>query len=324
MKIACIGSNIESETCLKLFVSEGINIDLLITRPENSAGNVSDYVNLHPFCKEQNIPVVSTTNVNSQTTIEELRNHDIDVLLTLGWSQIFKSDFLSCFGKVIGSHPTKLPNGRGRAPVPWTILKGDKASAVSFFYMDEGIDTGDVILQKEFKIPERANALTVYNLVAENLSAGFVEILGSLLNGRDLKVLRVNQEAGTHTAKRTKADGRLDFSFSAESVDRLVRAVSYPYPGAYSFYKSQRVFFFSSEIAPFNDYEGVEGQILEIENDSIRVKCGEGSVWLSDYKDEWGVELDSDTFKVHDKLGLSVEDELFELKNELRKKGIIE
>lgn len=324
MKIACIGSNLESEACLKLFYEKGFSVDLLITRPENNAGSVSDYVNLHDFARGKGIKCLSTINVNSAQTIEELKNYKIDVLLTLGWSQIFRSEFLSSFGLVIGSHPTLLPVGRGRAPVPWTILNGVKNSAVSFFKMDKGVDTGDVILQKKFEVPERPYAAEVYSLVADALSNGFVDILLKLERGEELTRIDLNEDLASHTAKRTRLDGRLDFSKKAESIDLLVRAVSHPYPGAYSYYKDQRVYFFSSELEESDNYSGVVGQILERTDSSIRVKCSHKSVWLSDFRLDNGDLVDSTFFRVHDMLGIRVEDELFELKRLLRDKGIID
>lgn len=323
MKIACIGSNLESEKCLHLFESEGINIDLLITRPENNAGNVSDYVNLHPFCKKHNIPTLSTVNVNSEDTVNILKEMGIDVLLTLGWSQLFKTEFLSCFNLVIGSHPTELPRGRGRAPVPWTILTRQTQSAVSFFLMDEGVDTGEVILQKKFNIPQNVNATLLYDLVATNLSEGFVEILTLLKSGNELMTVELKQEV-SHTAKRTKWDGRIDFTQNSVDVDLLVRAITHPYPGAYTYYKDQRVFFFSTRLVSVDDYSGVPGQILEMKDDSIRVKCGSGSVWLSDPAFENGTPIDISFFKLHDTFGLRIEDEFFKIKQELKTKGIIE
>ena len=186
MKIACIGSNLESEVCLNHFLRNGFIVDLLITRPEYNSGPISDYVNLHPWCRENNVKVVSTLNVNSKETIDEIKPHGIDVLLTLGWSQIFKQEFRDSFKLVIGSHPTILPKGRGRAPIPWTIINRLKRTGVSFFVIDEGVDTGEIILQKQFQISQSITASLLYREVAKHLSVGFMEIIMRLKSGNDL------------------------------------------------------------------------------------------------------------------------------------------
>lgn len=300
-------------------MSEGVNVDLLITRPRNTPGSVSDYVDLHDFCDENGIETIDTVNVNSKECISQLSSGRFDVLLTLGWSQLFSPEFLSQFDIVVGSHPTKLPQGKGRAPVPWTILQNLKSSAVSFFIMDEGVDSGAVILQKEFDIPERPTALSVYSLVADNLSEGFIEIVQCIRSGKKLQTMQLDKTLSTHNAKRTAEDGHLSFDWSAADIDRLVRAVSYPYPGAYSYYKSTKVSFFSSSLVDEDDYDGVNGQILEKSENAIRVKCGQQSVWLSEFKDEIGTHLDVSFFKLHDKLGYCVEDEIYRLNKAIEK-----
>lgn len=321
MKIACIGSNLESEYCLKVFIERGFKIDYLITRPDGNAGAVTDYVNLHAFCKSKGIEIHSTTNVNATHTIAYFKNLEIDVLLTLGWSQIFKTEFRSCFKIIIGSHPTLLPKGRGRAPIPWTILNDIKTTGVSFFIIDEGVDTGRVILQKKITLGSRSNATYLYRRVSEELSEGFSEIIESLLlhNALNLPDLELNETTSYHTAKRVESDGLIDFSLSSLIVDRLVRALSYPYPGAYSYYGDNRIFFFCSEPIESENYFGAVGQILEINNSSLRVSCGTGSIWLSEIRDALGLKVSTSSFKLHDKFGYSVQDEIYKLRVELKK-----
>lgn len=320
MKIVCIGSNLESEIALKLLLQEGYEIEALITRPSQNAGHVSDYVDLHSLCNEYRIKTVDTVNINAPATIREVKKLDADYLFTLGWSQLFSSEFLQLFsGGVIGSHPTKLPFGRGRAPVPWTIIKELDESAVSFFFMDEGIDSGALLMQKTFKLPPRPYAWDVYQLVAENLGLGFCQIFWLLDNNRDLRELEQDESNITYTAKRTRIDGLLDFNKTSREVDLLVRAVSYPYPGAYTFYKDSRVSFHKCSIVEANDYLGESGQILEVEKERIRVKTNDSSVWLSRALLDDGSPIVEKYFKLHTRLGYRLEEEIYRLKERIKK-----
>jgi methionyl-tRNA formyltransferase len=165
-KIFCIGSNIESYECLNYLVANNCVIDTLITLPGGQSKNVSDYRDLHHFCDEHGIKTIDTTNVNSEKTVEEVKRENPDYLFTLGWSQIFKQDFINCFSKfIVGTHPSKLPHGRGRAPLPWTILEDLRSSAVSFFKIDTGVDTGNLIFQRDFDIPPRTYVKDLYAMV---------------------------------------------------------------------------------------------------------------------------------------------------------------
>ena len=101
MKIYCIGSNLESYIALKYLVSNNCKIDTLITLPSNKSDGVSDYYDLHEFCIEYEIKVIDTVNVNSLQTINEVKAYKPDYLFTLGWSQIFKLEFINCFNKFV-------------------------------------------------------------------------------------------------------------------------------------------------------------------------------------------------------------------------------
>jgi methionyl-tRNA formyltransferase len=321
MKIACIGSNLESEVCLNHFLSNGFIIDLLITRPEHNSGSVSDYVNLHPWCKENKVEVVSTLNVNSKETIDEIKSHGIDVLLTLGWSQIFKKEFRDSFNLVIGSHPTILPEGRGRAPIPWTIINRLERTGVSFFVIDEGVDTGEIILQRQFDISQSITASVLYKEVANHLSVGFMEIITKLKSGNELLFdkISVNEELSYSTAKRIPSDGILDFTRSAIELETLVRAITHPYPGAYTFYNDKRIRVFSAWLGPNGKYYGAPGQILKIVEGEILVSCGAGTLWLGLLTDDFGMEIDTKNFRLHEHLSYSILNEIFEIKKQLKK-----
>lgn len=320
MKVVCIGSNLESEIALKCLLQEGCDIAALITRPPQNAGNVSDYVDLHPLCEKYGIKTIDTVNVNAAETIEKVAKLKADYLFTLGWSQLFSGEFLGLFSRgVIGSHPTKLPLGRGRAPVPWTVLQELGESAVSFFFMDEGVDSGALLLQKTFKIPPRPYAWDVYQLVAENLGQGFRQIYQQLAMNNRLEELDQDVSRATYTAKRTRTDGLLDFNKTSKEIDLLVRAVSYPYPGAYTFYKDGRVSFNQCRIVEANDYLGEPGQILEIGEEGIRVKTSDSSVWLSAMQLDDGSPVYGDYFKLHARLGYRLEEEIYRLKERLKR-----
>lgn len=321
MKIICIGSNIESQIALEYLVDASCDILALITRPSGKVGAVSDYTDLHPFCKQHNITTIDTVDVNCDETIQMIKELDADYLFTLGWSQIFSGGLINCFKKgIIGSHPTKLPEGRGRAPVPWTILQNKKSSAVSFFFIDEGVDTGEIILQRGFSIPENCYANDLYSIIAKELGIGFVNIYNLLKSNSPLSIIPQSSTEVTHTAKRTKLDGVIDFNKNSKEIDLLIRAVSYPYPGAYSYYNYQRIYFHKCEMISVNDYFGLNGQILQIEENRIRVKLKDGSIWLSEMRSEDGSLLSGSFFKIHKTLGLRIEEEILKIREALNLK----
>lgn len=316
MKVMCIGANIESEIVLRELIRNEVKITALITRPPTIQKVISDYVDLHPLCIENDIPVIDTMNVNSAETIEIIREFNPDFLFTLGWSQIFSKQLIGTFNEfIIGSHPTKLPEGRGRAPVPWSIILEKKESAVSFFKIDEGIDSGELILQSSFVIPERAYAWDVYKLVSNELKKGFLNLYIKLKSGSKIEKIQQDYSKISYYAKRTPVDGKIDFNESTKNIDCLIRAVSYPYPGAYSFYKFTKVFFNKCVPEYEIEYHGIPGQILLIRNEKILVKTGDYAIWLSSFEINGKKFKDTKMFIKHDKFGIDIEEELFKMKN---------
>ena len=285
LSVVCIGSNIESLICLHKFKDNNIQIAGLVTLDFQQQERGSDYRNLVPFCEENDIPFFKTKNINSIKTKGWLKAINPDVIFILGWSQILDVELIDLPKKyIIGSHPSDLPYGAGRAPVVWTILEELKKSAVSFFKISKEVDAGNLVLQKHFHIPERSDSTLLYNLVAMNLSEGFVEVYQRIISNT---LLEKKQDMSRRTVrpKRVFEDGLLHFNKSATEIDRLIKATTEPYPAAFSFYKGKRYSVWKSELSDFTSSKKQMGEILEIKNDRLLVQCFESAVWLYDITD---------------------------------------
>ncbi|MEO0572689.1 MAG: formyltransferase family protein [Bacteroidota bacterium] len=318
-KIACIGSNLESYHSLRFLIKNACEIHTLITLPSGYNNKVSDYFDLHDFCANHGINTIDTKNVNAQETIEEVKSLDLDYLFTLGWSQIFREDFIACFSQfVVGTHPTQLPYGRGRAPLPWTILEDLRTSAVSFFKIDTGVDTGKLIFQRKFPIPKRTYVQDLYNQVSEELGNGFLEIYQYIENGREFSFIDQDEKGATVRAKRTPSDGFIDFNRTVNEIDRLIRAVGKPYPGAYCYYKDKKIIFWEVDLDADGRFFGSRGQILKKGKKGILIRFADGNLWLKTPTFEDRKEVEMNFFRIGDKLGYNVQDEIYRLKQILK------
>lgn len=163
----------------------------------------------------------------------EIKAAEPDYLLVIGWSRLIPADVLNipAIG-AIGMHPSPLPVGRGRAPVPWAILRGLKETALSVFFLDEGADTGPLIAQYPVVIRERETSASLWSrLAALHFRAGMT--LGRAMGNGPLLS---RPQAGTPEVwpKRTPADGEILPSMTRWQVDALVRAQLGPYPRAFT------------------------------------------------------------------------------------------
>lgn len=225
-------------TCVELgrkvvqeVLSAGYQLDVLITLSDNLSRSKSGRVYLGDLSSEYNIPLVKVRHVNDAAQI--VRDMGIDWLFIVGWSQIAGRDLLDSPTKgTLGMHPTLLPEGRGRASIPWAIIKGLDVTGVSLFKLDEGVDTGPILSQQVIGIDAQETASSLY----EKAVAAHVELAlnawPKLLS--DTVVAKVqDDERATIWPGRKPEDGALNEGMTVTKVDRLVRATTRPYPGAF-------------------------------------------------------------------------------------------
>jgi methionyl-tRNA formyltransferase len=316
-RIVCVGANLESETVLNGLLDRGARIAGLVTLPRVGAEHVCDYRDLHDLCSAHDVAVVDAVDINSPGVLDAIDALRPDFIYTLGWSQLFGDRLLRLPTRyIVGSHPSLLPQGRGRAPVPWTVLQDLRTSAVTLFRMRPGADTGPILIQKHFDVPPRAYADEVYALVAENLRDAFCELYEAHCAGTAIIERPQDASQATHRGKRTPADGHIDFQRPAADIERLIRATSHPYPGAYSYYAGKAVRVWRASLANVPNHVGTVGQILLKNAERLLVQAADQPLWLSDFSVDDGP-VSYRHFRIGAKFGYAVEDELHRLHGEV-------
>lgn len=245
--VTCVQLGLE---CMKAIYQVGGQLELAITLPDETARNKSGRIYLDEFCGIHSIPLVKSRNVNDPEVVEAVKAHKIDWLFIIGWSQIAKTDIMQApqIG-VLGMHPTLLPFGRGRAAIPWAILKGLPETGVTLFQLDEGIDTGPILAQQIVPITANENATSLYDKIADAHQALIRKIWADLQNNC-LRPMPQDHSKATEWPGRRPEDGLIKPEMDVAYVDRLVRAVTKPYPGA----------FWQSDEALFRIWAGVIAQ----------------------------------------------------------------
>jgi methionyl-tRNA formyltransferase len=162
----------------------------------------------------------------------------------LGWSQIIKKDILK-IPKIgcIGSHPTELPKYRGRAPIPWSIIKGLKESALTFFWLEEGVDTGDILIQKKFPIDINDTAKDVYDKMISVGNEMLKEIYSKFLRGDFPHIPQNPDDFIEEWPARTEKDSEIDWTKSDIEIHNQIRAVAGVYPWAYTYINGKKLLF---------------------------------------------------------------------------------
>ena len=137
-------------SCIEAVQEIGGEFKLFLSLKDEKSKKKSGRIYLDDISNKTRTPLVKINHINDQECIDALKEHDIDWLFIIGWSQIASKEVIEKPNLgVIGAHPTLLPKGRGRAAIPWAILKKEERTGVSFFKLDEGVDTGDILGQFE-------------------------------------------------------------------------------------------------------------------------------------------------------------------------------
>lgn len=219
--------------CIEEIYSVGGKLDLLITLQDNLATNKSGRVYLDDFCLKNSVDLVKVKHVNDALSVNAIREHSIDWLFIIGWSQIAGEEVLVAPTKgVLGIHPTLLPEGRGRAPIPWAILKDLEQTGVTLFKLDSGVDTGEIVAQEVVPITHDETATTLYAKVNDAHRSLIKNIWRDLADDKITLTLQDESKA-TIWPGRTPEDGRITTDMNIAYVERLVRATTRPYPGAF-------------------------------------------------------------------------------------------
>ena len=215
-----------------------------------------------------------------------------DICIIVGWYWIIKKDLLELVPNgFLGIHASLLPEYRGSAPLVWPIIKGDKESGVSLFYLDETMDAGDIIAQKRFNIEnddtiaevmEKANSI-IFELLNRNYPL--------ILEGRAPRNPQ-NHDDAIYCSQRKPEDGRLDWNASNIEIHNAVRAQTHPYPGAHCYTEdNEKLYIWKSKLFP-KQYYGIPGLVAQVSNNYVVVTCGKGAICLC------VVQLDGSTPKI--------------------------
>jgi len=285
MKLVFIGCVEFSYNALKcLSTVKDAEIVGVITRQESAVN--ADFCSLEKLAEEKGIPCLIVIG-NEQATIHSwILSLKPDIIYCFGWSYLLNKDILlSAPMGVIGYHPAALPQNRGRHPIIWALALGLKNTASTFFFMDEGADSGDIVNQRVVVINEDDDAAKLYKKLILTALEQIPEFTLQLMAGTNRRI-KQNHDRANYWRKRNKNDGCIDWRMADVSIFNLVRALSKPYVGAHCLYKGTEVKVWKVELINIgNDFTNIEsGKVLKVDHKIIDIKCGQGAIRIIDHE----------------------------------------
>lgn len=229
------------ETLDILNKNENINLSLVVSGKDKKRNrNKFKATVVKQYALDNNIEVVTPDSVNTDEFINLLKEKNIDYIVVVAFGQLIKEKLLEEYkNKIINLHPSSLPKYRGSSPVQFSLLNGDKKTHASAMLIEKGMDSGDILNQKEVEIKAEDD----FTSLSEKLSKiGSEVILESVLNYDEFMKNRTKQdnEKATFTKKITKEMGKIDFNQSKEEIINKIRAFV-EFPKAYFSYKNENV-----------------------------------------------------------------------------------
>lgn len=262
MKICWVGFHAEGLAALRAVVEAGHDVAAVITLTPEAAARRSGASDYRSLCDELGLPLYDVGNINDEESLAILRSVAPQLLIVLGWSQILREPALSIpTVGVVGAHASLLPKNRGRAPVNWSIIRGEKLTGNTLMWLAAGVDSGDIIDQKAIPIEDYDTCATLYEKVAATNREMVLDLLDRLERGERPGYEQPHSDDPLLPG-RQPADGVIDWNLPAVDVYNLVRGVTRPYPGAFSFLESTKTKIWTCALLPLESPLATAGTVL--------------------------------------------------------------
>ena len=227
--------------------------------------------------KARFLEVLQPAKIKDQQAIEEIRVLKPDVIVVVAYGQILPRDVLeiprlAC----LNVHASLLPRWRGAAPIQAAIAGGDRETGVTVMYMDEGLDTGDILLQRKIQILPSNTGGSLHDRLAQVAPEALLESL-RLLAAEKAPRMPQDNELASYAPKLKREHGQIDWSESAEAIERKIRAFN-PWPGTFMILDGRNLKIFSASVV---DLGGKPGEILRSENELV-IGTGKGALSLGE------------------------------------------
>lgn len=277
MKVIFMGTPDFSVGTLEALAEAGHEVVLAVTQPDKpkGRGGKMQYTPVKEAALARDIPVYQPKKIREPECIEELKKYNADIMVVIAFGQILPKEILQMtpYG-CINVHASLLPKYRGAAPIQWAVIDGEKVSGVTTMQMNEGLDTGDMILKTEIPLDPKETGGSLHDKLAEAGAKLCVETLKAIED--HTATFEKQGESPTEYARMLdKKLGNIDWNTSAVRIERLVRGLN-SWPSAYTHWDKKVVKIWRAKAEADGTVKAEPGTVLSVEKDSFTVQTGDG------------------------------------------------
>ena len=279
---------------LRALVDSGDEVVAVVTQPDKPKGRGLEVAPppTKVLAERHGIPVLQPAKIKTEEFFNELKKFNPDLICVAAYGKILPKNILDLphYG-CINVHASLLPKYRGAAPINWAIIRGEKVTGITTMKMDEGMDTGDMLLKEEVPIDDEDTGDTLSEKLSEIGARLLIETIRLLKEGQ-LNPIPQDHSQANYAPMLKKEDGKIDWQKSAEEIRNLIRG-ALPWPSAYTNLEGKLLKIYKVRLA---GGEGKPGEVIKSESGILRVATGKGALDILKLQIEGGKKLETQVF----------------------------
>lgn len=299
MRVLFMGTPDFAVDTLQTLIQSEHEVIGVVTQPDKPKGRSGkmQYSPVKEVALEHQITVYQPEKVRDEVFVQKVREMNPDVIVVVAFGQILSKELLDVpkYG-CLNVHASLLPKLRGAAPIQWAVIDGDEESGVTIMQMDEGLDTGDMLLTETYRLSPKETGGSLFERLAKLGGPMILKVLQAAEKGT-LHPIAQDEEKHTYAKMLSKATGKIDFSKPAVEIERLIRGLN-PWPSAYCFVNGKMLKIWAADVLDREeDMKSTEnGTVVEVLKDNFIVKTAQGFLKVTEVQLEGKKRMDVASF----------------------------
>ncbi len=296
MRVIFMGTPDFAVGTLEEIIAAGHEVVLVVSQPDKAVGRSKalKYTPVKACALAHGIEVYQPERVRNEECIEYLCSYEPDIIIVEAFGQLIPKAILDMprYG-CVNVHASLLPKYRGAAPIQWAVINGDPVTGVTTMRMDEGLDTGDMIMKREVALREDETGGSLFERLSEAGAKLCVETMAAIEDGTAVYTPQDHEQA-THTKKIYKEMGSIDWSRDAQTIECLIRGLD-PWPSAYTRLNDRTLKIWKAKVIA-GDSDMPPGCIVKADREGLLVQTGEGMLLLTEVQLEGKKRMSAEAF----------------------------
>lgn len=296
MKVVFMGTPDFAVGALESIIEAGHEVTAVVTQPDKPKGRGKE-LQISPVkacALKHGIEVFQPAKIKTPEAVAQLSSYEADIFVVAAFGQILSKEILEMPGYgCVNIHASLLPKYRGAAPIQWAVIDGEEETGVTIMQMNEGLDTGDILMQGVVKLDPKETGESLFDKLAECGASLIVKALAEMEKG-NLTPVKQDDSKSSYARMLNKELGKLDFSRDAVTLERKIRGLN-SWPSAYTYFKGKTLKIWDADVVDKDD-ACEAGSVCEVAKDSFCIQTGKGILRIKEVQLEGKKRMETAAF----------------------------